>query len=245
MCCGFFVATVFTGMLGCHHPDDRDLKLLMKVQTRIESNPSDSASLKKLQDYTHSGSFVIRANAIGVVGNIIATHPSLRSTLLGTLIEGLDDPDPAVQRAAAEQFAHLDPASFAMASDKLFAKLDSANYDVAVFLLEAIAKLGSDAKPVVPRLCNILSSPAPTGVQDEAPQLRIYAAEALRMIGAPTADEAIPHLKEALDDSNPYFQIAAAKALFALRPGNGGATEVLTRLRKSEDVAVSEAANEQ
>jgi HEAT repeat protein len=91
----------------------------------------------------------------------------------------------------------------------LINQLENPNEEIKSDAINALAKLGSKAKPAVPALALLL--------KDKSNYVRNFSASALAEIG-PDAASAVPALKEAMHDSDPSVSQAAHGALGAIGP---------------------------
>lgn len=222
--------------------DEALIRELQILQEKVEANPGDTESLREIIAYTDDRNFISRANSIAIVGLIGTSQPSLLDEfVLPCLKRGLRDNDPGVRRVSAAAFTDIAPDAVAKAVPEMVIHLrrkDAENEDVLAFLIEALGRAGQSAASAVPIITEFLEREPPAGVQDEAPQLRIYAADSLGNIGSPAADDAIPKLTQTLSDPNPYFQMAAAKAVLKLRPQHEKALRTIERFRQSPDPTI-------
>ncbi len=232
-------------LLGCGRnwrDDQAEVEELRTIQEHIKEHPDDVAAIRTIIAKTDDRSFITRANSIAVLGNIGVVQPSLLDEfVLPYLKKGLRDNDPGVRRVSAAAFTDIAPDAVAKAVPEMVIHLrrkDAENEDVLAFLIEALGRAGQSAASAVPIITEFLEREPPAGVQDEAPQLRIYAADSLGNIGSPAADDAIPKLTQTLSDPNPYFQMAAAKAVLKLRPQHEKALRTIERFRQSPDPTI-------
>lgn len=216
---------------------------LRLLEGQVLSDHQKDTALSEIQHYASSKDALTRGNAIAVLGGLAAANPELSNAVLPMLTAALSDKEASVRKVAAARLADLAPDLVGTAVPQLVERLGKETEDTTAYILEALSLTKQKARPAIPYIISLLSFAPPPGTEDEAPQLRIDAANALGAIGSPTANDAIPQLNRSLNASNPYFQIAAAKALLVLRPGDDDAKQVLSRLGSSPDVAVRKEAN--
>lgn len=223
--------------------DEALLQEFRKLEEQVEANPQDLAALRKIIAYADDRHFITRGNAIVVLGNIGVARPELlEEHVMPYLKKGLHDKDAGVRRGVASVFSDLPSDALQKCVPDILSQLKIENEDISQFLIQALGKAGAAARPAVPQLIATLLLRPPPGTQEEAPQLRVVAAEALGRIGPPAANEAVPALRRGLGESSPYFRIAAAKALLKLQPADEQARGVLDELSRSSDKAIRDEA---
>jgi HEAT repeat protein len=143
------------------------------------------------------------------------------------LVERLTDADQQVREAAVRALADLEPPPGSLIPE-LKRVLDKADAETVSGALDALATLG---EPAVPRLIAALE-------HDDA---RARAAAILGRIGPP-AQEAVPALRDVLDDPDGEVRREAAFALGAMGEAASPAVPQLTELLQDPDMNVRYAA---
>jgi HEAT repeat protein len=171
----------------------------------------------------------------------------------------LESPAPGVRLQAAKALGSLGPAAKSSIADLIEAlrceqataagrsaleaavgalgarRLDDEKRPTPEAMIEALRKIGPDAKEAVPDLGAMVRAGLTW-------KLRSAAAQALQAIG-PDARDAVADLREALADTNAEVRSEAAEALGALRKDGKGAIDDLCKaLREDDDPGVKEAA---
>lgn len=101
----------------------------------------------------------------------------------------------------------------------LVKRLDDREPEALYWAIIALGGFGPDASPAVPSLIARLASSGPTGTyKTSSADIRRVSARALGEIG-PAAREALPALREALNDSHPWVRDEAEKAISAIEGG--------------------------
>lgn len=140
---------------------------------------------------------------------VLAAVPNGAAAALPGLIQGLDDPNVKVRRAALDALETLGPAA-APAVAALVERLSDPDRFVRWAAARTLGKLGPiEAAVATPRLAALLD--------DSDLDLRLSAAEALRRYG-PAARTAVPALAQALGGSDGEVRVAALRALEGIGP---------------------------
>jgi|SRR5215213_237766 len=156
------------------------------------------AAFAPLSKELYSSSPIARRNAAWAIGELTNMLPGERASAVPQLITLLDDVDDFVQMAAARALGELhDP----RALPRLVATLADENGSVRELAVWALSEM-KDARAVT-ALCAVLLS-------DVRVEVRRGAAEAL---GEIRSAEALPTLKQALNDREPGVSTAAAWAI--------------------------------
>ena len=151
-----------------------------------------------LANQLDSPNATVRRNAAWAIGELTAMIPGERSSAVPQLITLLSDRDEWVQMAAARALGELrDNRSL----DGLIARLGDDSWRVRQVAAWALSEL-KNARAVA-ALCTVLLS-------DARAEVRRGAAEALGEISSP---EALPSLKQALNDTEPTVSSKAAWAI--------------------------------
>jgi beta-lactamase regulating signal transducer with metallopeptidase domain len=151
-----------------------------------------------LSDQLVNPNATVRRNAAWAIGELTNMLPGERSGAVPQLITLLGDSDEWVRMAAARALGELrDPRALA----KLVATLADDNWRVRELVVWALSEMKDDR--AVTALCNVLLS-------DARVEVRRGAAEAL---GEIRSSEALPSLKQALNDSEPRVSAKAAWAI--------------------------------
>jgi len=166
----------------------------------------------------------------------------VETRVTSVLIKALSDSSQAVRRTAAESFSELSPTAIKQGEKTLVEVLREGN-DVSWFATDALARLGKDGTAVLPALLKALETTPPAGVQDEAPQLRIYAATALGQVGVSAPETVLPALKKAMTNQNPFFAIEAAKAVRMLDRTNAESLAIIREFANSPRSSLRNDAN--
>jgi len=183
--------------------------------------------------YARSSREATRANACAFLAVIARRYGGdVEVRVTSVLIKALSDSSQAVRRTAAESFPELSPGAIKQAESSLVESLREEN-DVSWFAADALARLGKDGAGVLPALLKALETSPPAGVQDEAPQLRIYAAKALGQIGVSAPEIVLPALKKAMTNQNAFFAIEAAKAVRILDRTNAESLAIIRQFSNS------------
>ena len=178
------------------------------LQTFKHPSPGEQAALAlasfgrpafaPLSNQLDSSNAVVRRNAAWAIGELTNMLPRERATAVPQLIILLGDSDEWVRMAAARALGELrDQRSL----PKLVATLADDNWRVRELVVWALSEM-KDAS-VVTTLCNVLLS-------DTRVEVRRAAAEAL---GEIQSAEALPSLKQALNDREPGVSAKAAWAI--------------------------------
>ena len=178
------------------------------LQTFKHPSPGEQAALAlasfgrqafaPLSNQLDSSNAVVRRNAAWAIGELTAMVPGERAAAVPQLINLLGDSDEWVRMAAARALGELRD-SRALA--KLVATLSDDDWRVRELTVWALSEM-KDARAVT-ALCNILLS-------DARVEVRRGAAEAL---GEIRSAEALPTLRQALNDSEPAVNAKAAWAI--------------------------------
>jgi HEAT repeat protein len=183
------------------------------------------------------------------------TRPSLDTEvrlLLPTLIAALRDPDHFVRWPAARAIGRIAPDAAAETVPALAARLDDADLDVRLAVVNALNRYGELAKPAVPALAAVAgaegvinwpqayaTAPGDTGIGRKVigkgdPDVRVAAIYALESIGT-DAVEALPSLERCLGDSSAQIRTAAAEVIGQFGGRVGESTrEALRRLAATD-----------
>jgi len=151
-----------------------------------------------LSNELYSSSPITRRNAAWAIGELHNMLPGERAGAVPQLIVLLDDADDFVQMAAARALGELRDSR---ALPKLVATLGDENWEVRELAVWALSEM-KDARAVT-ALCNVLLS-------DVRVEVRRGAAEAL---GEISSADALPTLKQALNDKEPSVSAKAAWAI--------------------------------
>lgn len=173
-----------------------------------QSSPGEQAALalaslgppafRPLANQLDNSNPSVRRNAAWAIGELTNMLPGDRSDAVPQLITLLGDSDDWVQMAAARALGELHDRR---AVTKLVATLSDDNWRVRELVVWALSEM-RDARAVT-ALCSVLLS-------DTRAEVRRGAAEAL---GEIQSDEALPALKQALQDSGPGVSAKAAWAI--------------------------------
>ena len=178
------------------------------LQTFKHSSPGEQAALAlasfgrpafaPLTNELDSSNAVVRRNAAWAIGELTNMLPGQRANAVPQLITLLGDSDDWVRMAAARALGELhDNRSVS----KLVATLSDDNWRVRELAVWALSEM-KDARAVT-ALCNVLLS-------DVRAEVRRGAAEAL---GEISSADALPTLKQALNDKEPSVSAKAAWAI--------------------------------
>jgi beta-lactamase regulating signal transducer with metallopeptidase domain len=151
-----------------------------------------------LSNELYSTSPITRRNAAWAIGELTNMLPGERAAAVPQLIVLLDDGDDYVQMAAARALGELRDSR---ALPKLVATLGDQNWEVRELAVWALSEM-KDERAVV-ALCNVLLS-------DARVEVRRGAAEAL---GEISSADALPTLRQALNDKEPSVSTKAAWAI--------------------------------
>ena len=151
-----------------------------------------------LSNQLDSPNAVVRRNAAWAIGELTAMVPGERASAVPQLITLLSDADEWVRMAAARTLGELRDAR---SLDQLVATLGDDKWRVRQVATWALSEMKD--KRAVAALCNVLLS-------DARPEVRRGAAEAL---GEISSAEALPSLKQALNDSETSVSAKAAWAI--------------------------------
>ena len=155
-------------------------------------------ALAPLINQLDSSNATVRRNAAWAIGELTAMHPGERAGAVPQLITLLGDTDEWVRMAAARALGELrDRRSL----DGLIARLGDDKWRVRQVTAWALSEM-KDERAVTP-LCNVLLS-------DTRAEVRRGAAEAL---GEIASAEALPSLKQALNDAETSVSTKAAWAI--------------------------------
>ena len=178
------------------------------LQTFKHASPGEQAALAlasfgrpafaPLSNELYSSSPIARRNAAWAIGELTNMPPGERSSAVPQLIILLDDSDDFVQMAAARALGELRDSR---ALSKLVATLADDNWQVRELVVWALSEM-KDARAVT-ALCNVL-------LADTRVEVRRRAAEAL---GEIRSAEALPTLRQALNDSEPRVSAKVAWAI--------------------------------
>jgi HEAT repeat protein/beta-lactamase regulating signal transducer with metallopeptidase domain len=178
------------------------------LQTFKHPSPGEQAALAlasfgrqafvPLSNQLDSSNAVVRRNAAWAIGELTAMIPGERAAAVPQLINLLGDSDEWVRMAAARALGELRD-SRALA--KLVATLSDDDWRVRELVVWALSEM-KDARAVT-ALCNVLLS-------DTRVEVRRGAAEAL---GEIRSAEALPALRQALNDREPGVNAKAAWAI--------------------------------
>lgn len=178
------------------------------LQTFKHPSPGEQAALAlasfgrqafaPLSNQLDSSNAVVRRNAAWAIGELTNMIPGERASAVPQLINLLGDSDEWVRMAAARALGELRD-SRALA--KLVATLADDDWRVRELAVWALSEM-KDARAVT-ALCNVLLS-------DTRVEVRRGAAEAL---GEIRSSDALPALKQALNDSEPAVNAKAAWAI--------------------------------
>jgi HEAT repeat protein/beta-lactamase regulating signal transducer with metallopeptidase domain len=155
-------------------------------------------SLAPLTNQLDSSNATVRRNAAWAIGELHNMLPGERANAVPQLITLLGDSDEWVRMAAARALGELRDSR---ALPKLVATLGDENWEVRELAVWALSEM-KDARAVT-ALCNILLS-------DTRVEVRRGAAEAL---GEISSADALPTLKQALNDKEPSVSAKAAWAI--------------------------------
>src|SRR5882724_9033678 len=190
-----------------------DITYMRAAQEQLLGGQFSEKAFNVIVRYARSSREATRAKACAFLAVIARRYGGdVEVRVTSVLIKALSDSSQAVRRTAAESFPELSPGAIKQAESSLVESLREEN-DVSWFAADALARLGKDGAGVLPALLKALETSPPAGVQDEAPQLRIYAAKALGQIGVSAPEIVLPALKKAMTNQNAFFAIEAAKAV--------------------------------
>lgn len=220
---------------GCDFSGKREFQKLKRLEERVRKNPRDKEAIDEIVAKAHGRSWFIRGNAVGTLGRLAHDFPQLLNTVLPILIHSLETGDQWEQRTAVEQLIELAGITSFAAIPALTKALGAGDVDVAWFSAEALGKYGPvhEVSNAVPALAKALTLPTYPGAQDEAPQLRVFAATSLGRIGASNPKVALTALKQAMASDNPFLSLEAAKAVCLLEPENQDSLAVLQNFTTS------------
>jgi len=178
------------------------------LQTFKHPSPGEQAALAlasfgrpafaPLSRELYSSSPITRRNAAWAIGELTNMPPGERAGAVPQLITLLDDADDFVQMAAARALGELRDSR---ALPKLVATLADENWSVRELAVWALSEM-KDPR-AVNALCNVL-------LADTRVEVRRAAAEAL---GEINSADALPALKQALNDKEPSVNAKAAWAI--------------------------------
>jgi HEAT repeat protein len=175
--------------------DSRHVARAAAVRALAEAGPRAKSARPDLESLARTGAPGVRLWAkvalAAVDGDVQAAAGAVRA--------GLSDPDVQVRQAAAEALLLLGPLPTDLPPLSALLK-EPVGREAAA---RALGRLGPAAKEAVPRLTDLLD--------DRDSRVRIAAAEALGMIGAPAALPAVPKLREVMRD--PLVESTARRAL--------------------------------
>lgn len=192
------------------------------------------------------------AVALGLIGPEAAGAAKL-------IAPGLTSTDKLLQLETAKAIAHLQPKNADGLLEPLIAALKTPDLLVRSSAAEALASIGSAAKPAVDELAAIVEMPEGDFLAALGPQAkdakgpaqellkrdialtRLNAAFAIyKVSGIP--DLPLPSIIDGLKYHDPGVQVIAAQMLLIMGPAAAPAKEELEKLTKSENQQVSEAA---
>ena len=178
------------------------------LQTFKQPSPGEQAALAlasfgrvafiPLSNQLDGQNATVRRNAAWAIGELTNMRPGERSAAVPQLITLLGDSDEWVRMAAARALGELRDAR---ALSKLVATLSDDNWRVRELVVWALSEMKDDR--AVTALCNVLLS-------DTRVEVRRGAAEAL---GEIRSSEALPSLRQALNDSESRVSGKAAWAI--------------------------------
>ncbi|MEI7776335.1 MAG: HEAT repeat domain-containing protein [Verrucomicrobiota bacterium] len=230
-------------MSGCKS-EQTTLQHLLAVQRKIEHKPTNVAAINELLSMAKSRHVVVRVNALGMCGKVYpAVDENTRKQIVAIFIEASSHPEHAVRRAMAETCAFSDAELGGRLLKELQNALKEDNSDVSWFAARSLGKVGPKASSTISALLGALKAP-PAGTQDTAPQLRIFAVDAIRRIVLTPTVEVKAALENAAQDSNDYFAIEAVKTLLGLMPDNSVGVMRLRNLENSKSGMVRSEAEE-
>ncbi len=226
------IALILLLLSGCGS-SSLDLKRMQEAQQQLLGGQFSEKTFELIIRYTSSDREVTRANACASLAAIALRYGGdVEARVSSVLTHALSDSSQAVRRTAAESFSDLSPGAIKEAEKSLVECLREGN-DVSWFATEALARLGKDGAPVLPALLKALETSPPASVQDEAPQLRIFAAKALGQVGVSAPEIVLPVLKKAMTNQNPFFALEAAKAVRTLDLTNAESLAIINEFTNS------------
>ena len=155
-------------------------------------------ALAPLTNQLDSSNATVRRNAAWAIGELTAMAPGERAGAVPQLITLLGDTDEWVRMAAARSLGELRDRR---ALDGLIARIGDDKWRVRQVTAWALSEMKDER--AVPALCSVL-------VSDVRPEVRRGAAEAL---GEIASSEALPSLKQALNDAETSVSTKAAWAI--------------------------------
>jgi len=166
------------------------------------SSLTDSDALTLLDPLLHDPSARVRSAATSALGSRGAIGAPVGTRLL----ERLDDPDPSVRTAAADEFFYVhDSASRAAGALALTRLLADSRQDVRRAAVYTLGNMGDVAAPGIPGIIERMRF-------DPDTEVRWLSARVLGWLG-PQASSAVPALLAHLDDTLPTVRLEALGSL--------------------------------
>ncbi len=208
-------------------PDGR----LYAVEALATLGADAKPALAVLQDMLKENDVVLKRKAIVVIGQI---GPDARNAVFTQFVEFLRDPDAETAKAAGEALPKLGrPAKEQVSVLGHF--LSDTNENVRKYALTALADLGADAEPELPRIVAMVRL-------DKSPELRKAAMTTVLKL-KPKDTATVDVMVVALRDTDSGVCLQAMMALAEIGPSNGALPAMLQAL-EHKDEAVRKAAEE-
>jgi HEAT repeat protein len=205
---------------------------MKNLADQFEANPSDKAALRKLERYTQNWNEWNRFYAhVYVYELAVKNIGGCRAELIPYIDKALSDPDQATRREAASTICDIGGTAVEQTLPALLQIIQKyQECDDVWFSIEAVSQLRNStaAAKVLPVLFKVAQIPPPKGTQDEAPQMRVYALDAIEEIAKNNGLNVVDDLEKVKDGSEGSYKIRLGKVIAELERTSSASQSVVT-----------------
>lgn len=229
-----FVYTLVLMSISCRKDDtyqNPHYDRMHALADQFRSNPSDQTPLLKLKQFAAGSDYWDKVYAYSSLEMLAFDNVGgCRTEIIPLLGTALKDADHAIRRDAVSAIRQIGAVAVESTLPLLLEIVrDAKEDDVTWFSAEALGKLDNREKApeVLAVLLNAASTPPPDSTQDEAPQVRGFALEAIAHLAKVNNLEIITQLEQVMNSTAGSYKQRIAKFILRLDPKNTGALHIL------------------